>query len=258
MDVSRIVLLIFLIIFLLANPDTQRNSPTQHLDIQQNLQEQRLALNLLNSSRYGDFEAANEKWLNTTGLREEDGYAWDLLPKVQAKAKEQGSAILEAWRVIGGKHAVNGVTGQRYTSIGITDGESSEYANGSFPNGSDGKSTVPFYQNITGIIRGYWVRSTIGSDRQPPILNGSAISPLAVYLTKEYKRNITGYTGQLQLKLDEKRSESLQIEGRTVREIRAEMTIKDERSSDDGWEFTLHGVHYLESGSALLTTSGER
>ena len=254
MDTPRVVLLIFLIIFLLVTPDTQRNSPTQQFDIQQNLQEQRLALTLLNSSSYGDFEALNEKWVNITGLRKEDGYAWDLLPKIQAKANEQSNKVLEVWSPK--HHAVSGEAGVRYGHVETTDGALLETTNGSLSNGSG--HVIPFFQNITGILRGHWTRSTIGSERQPPMLNTTVVSPQTLYISKEYRRNVTGHTGDVQLKLDEKRGESLQIGGNTVREIRAEMTIKDERSSDDGWEFVLHGVHYLESGGVLLTTSGER
>ena len=256
MDTPRVVLLIFLIIFLLATPDTQRNSPTQQFDVQQDLQEQRLALTLLNSSSYGDFEASNEKWINITGLRKEDGYAWDLLPKIQAKAKEQSNKVLESWSLIGKSHAVSGEIRDSYGPVETAHGAPLEFANGSLPNGSG--HLIPFYQNITGILRGHWIRSMIGSERQPPILNTTVISPSTLYLSKEYRRNVTGHTGDVQLKLDEKRGESLQIGGNAVREVRAEMIIKDERSSDDGWEFVLHGVHYLESGGVLLTTSGER
>ena len=257
MDTQKATLLILLIVFLLAAPNTQRISSAQLLDNQQNLQEQRLALDLLNSSKYGDFEPANEKWLNITGLRKRDGYAWDLLPKVQAKAGEQYNAILEAWRVGGEKHGDDQGSRERYTSVDAAGGRLLEPVNKTLPDGSD-RNLLPFFRNITGIIRGHWIKSVIGREHQSPVLNTSAISPQAVYLTKEYKRNITGHTGHMQLKLDEKRSESLQVGASTVREVRAEMTIKDERSSDDGWGFVLHGVHYLNSGTVLLTTSGER
>ena len=88
MDLPRTVLLIFLIIFLLASPDGRRATPSQQRQLPKLTLAEEYALDLLGRTHYGDFDVAKGKWMNVTGLRLDDGYAWELLPDVQARARE--------------------------------------------------------------------------------------------------------------------------------------------------------------------------
>ena len=170
-----------------------------------------------------------------TGLSLEDGYAWQLLPAVQSRARQQAETIFRTWR----------------NSRGL----SSQSSNAST---TTSDLTLPFYQNVTGILHGTWVRSKIRNARQPTDLNLTAINPRTHYTITEYNRNITGLEGDLELKLDEKKSEELVVGQQSVREIKAHLIIQDETSTGDGWDIAMHGVHYPQSGSILLASSSEK
>ena len=255
MDAPRAVLLLFLLLFLIITPDTQRSTPHQQLEVRHGLDNERHAVDILNASSYSDFDPIRNLWLNVTGLRQEDGYAWDLLPEVQAKAREQVGRVVELWKSLEGNTPATSKSGSRYRSVETIDG-----GNGSGTNGSTATTDtlVPFYQNVSGIVNGKWVRSAIGKGYQHAHLNLTALSPRTMYTTREYNRNISGYEGDLRLKFDEKKSQKLVLGQNSVREIKADMTIQDVTSTGDGWEMTLHGVHYPESGSLLLSTSSNK
>ncbi|MCJ1329469.1 hypothetical protein MMC10_006149 [Thelotrema lepadinum] len=249
MEGPRVVLILFLLIFLLSSPDTQRPTPNQQREFRKVIEEERHGLRILNRTKQRDFDPLAHKWVNLTGLRGGDGYAWDLLPQVKSRAREQAQAVLGTTQIQSGRQSVYSLThgefGERYNSFENLDG------------GEALPSLIPFYQNVTGLVHGKWIRSKAGDGFGAPSPNLTAISPTQ-YVTREYNRNITASRGELSLKLDEKRSASVQVGLNTAREIKAELTIQDKTSSGDGWEMTLYGVHFVESGSVLLTTSGEK
>ena len=256
MDTPRIALVIFLLLFLFISPDSQAPSLAQQRDIGHSILQERQALDLLNTSSYGGFDATQSRWLNVTGLRQDDGYEWSLLPEVQKGAKEQLQNICNSFE---------------FTSI---------FKNASSPSGSsadDGqeKNIVdrmltsmrpfydppPLYQNVTGIIRGEWARSKIGEGLASPSLNLSALNPRVGYVSNVYNRNITGHSGDLRFHIDEGDGDDLQLgldDDGLVRELKATMTIKDESSSGDGWEMSLFGVHYPLQGGIVLSTTSEK
>ncbi|KAL8730341.1 MAG: hypothetical protein Q9166_004106 [cf. Caloplaca sp. 2 TL-2023] len=236
---------ILVLLILFASPHTQTPSPSQRSEINHQVAQEHHALRLLNTSSYGDFNAGEDRWINVTGLRKGDGYAWDLLPKVQERAREQASTLIEAWqRVLGVEVPL--VTSDKPKTTNATLTEASP------------DLEVPFYQNVTGIIHGHWVRSKVGNGFKPPTLNLTALAPRLVYTTDRYTRNVTGTGGELLVQIDEKRSESLQLNDICIREITAKLTLEDKQSGGVSWEMTLHGVHYPQDGSIVLTTTGSR
>ncbi|MCJ1411263.1 hypothetical protein MMC19_005351 [Ptychographa xylographoides] len=255
MDAPRAVLLVFLLLFLLISPDTQRSTPHQQLQVKQILEAERQAIDSLNSSHYGDLNVTENRWLNLTGLRQADGYLWNILPKVQARARDQVKAVLKPWTDVEAGSSGWTSLGSRYKSaetidsgININSNVSTQLRN----------PFVPFFQNITGIVHGKWVRSTVVEGNQRSSINLTALNPRMQYLTPEYNRNISGLEGDLQIKFDQKKSQKIAMGQSSVREIKAELTIQDETSSGNGWEMTLYGVHYPESGAVLLTTSSDK
>ncbi|PQE15709.1 Zinc finger RING FYVE PHD-type protein [Rutstroemia sp. NJR-2017a BBW] len=48
------------------------------------------------------------------------------------------------------------------------------------------------------------------------------------------------------------------IKGIPVRELSASLTVRDESSNGDGYEMRLHGVHWPQEGSILLTTTSDK
>ena len=254
MDAPRVVLLVLLLIFLFLSPDTQPVTPSQKREVDTLLLEERQAISLLNTSRYGDLSPGDQRWLSLTGFRQDDGYRWDLLSKVQERAREH------LWTRLGPQGYLkleDGISERLREKIKGTPAERDIQTNGSWSNNLR-ESPTQIYQNVTGIVRGQWVRSAIDDSSMHPTLNLSALAPGVPYITHEYNRNVTGHGGEMRLKLDEKNSELLTTEHGSVREIRAEMTIKDESSSGDGWEMTLHGVHYPDVGGTVLSTTGEK
>lgn len=256
MDTLRVTLVVFLLLFLFLSPDSQSPSLSQQRDIDQSILEERQALNLLKSSNYGGLDATNNRWLNITGLRQNDGFAWDLLLDVQERAKDQLQNICNAFE---------------FTSI---------FKNASLPSeklAKDDKeqntvdkilSTMkpfydpaPLYQNVTGIIHGQWTRSTIGEGLASPSLNLSALTPRIGYVSQHYNRNITGRSGDLRFHIHEGNDDEFKLgleDDGLVRDVKATMTIKDESSSGDGWEMSLFGVHYPLQGGIVLSTTSEK
>ena len=255
MDTPRFALVIFLLLFLFISPDSQAPSLSQQHDIVHSILEERQALDLLNTSSYGGLDATNNGWLNIAGLRQNDGYAWSLLPDVQEAAKAQLQNIYNALRI---------TSVLRNASL-----PSGKPANGGEQNTVDKilstmnpfSNLAPLYQNVTGIIRGEWTRSKIGEGLASPSLNLSALTPRVGYVSNNFNRNITGRSGDLRFHIHEGNSENFNLEledDRLVRDLKATMTIKDESSSGDGWEMSLFGVHYPLQGGIVLSTTSEK
>lgn len=238
MDGPRLIVLIFLLLMLLGSPDTQTPSPSQRRELDFQVTQERYALTTLSTSSYGDFDAAEHKWINVTGLRKEDGYAWELLPRVQERASQQASTLIGAW------HRSIGIKPIRNSNATLTE--------------DSVLSHPPFYHNVTGITHGYWTRSEIGKGSVAPVLNLTALVPNRAYSTDHYTRNITSSAGELHLRLDEKGSRFVELEDASAREITAEMTVEDDSSSGNGWQMTLHGIHHPRDGSIILATTGPR
>lgn len=256
MDAPRFTLIIFLLLFLFLSPDSQAPSLSQQRDRDNSILEERQALDLLNTSSYGGLDATYNRWLNVTGLRQKDGYAWDSLLDVQGRVKEQLQNICNAFE---------------FTSI---------FNNATLPDAKrakdgDEKNTVdrilstmkpfydpaPLYQNVTGIIHGQWTRSSIGEGLASPSLNLSALTPRIGYVSQKCDRNITGRSGDLRFHVHEGTGDDFELgleDDGLVRDVKATMTIKDESSSGDGWEMGLFGVHYPLQGGIILSTTSEK
>ena len=256
MDTPRIALLVFLLLFLFISPDSQGPSLSQQHDIGHSILEERQALDLLNTSTFGGFDASNNRWLNVTGLRQNDGYAWDLLPDVQSAAKEQLQHIcnaLDFTSVFKNQSLPPGKPAD--------DGDEQNTADRILSTMNPFPNHTPLYQNVTGIIRGEWTRSKIGEGLASPSLNLSALTPRVGYVSNSFNRNITGRSGDLRFHIHERNGDDFKLgleDDGLVRDLKATMTIKDESSSGDGWEMSLYGVHYPLQGGIVLSTTSEK
>lgn len=230
-----IIPLVFLL-FIFLSPDPQQ-SPAARQALRQPLlsailAEEQHSLDVLNSSRYGDFDPANHRRVNLTGLGEEAGFAWDALGSVKSRAREQGSHVLGAW----GEKALDGVYGP-------------------------GEPPPPLYKNVSGYVRGQWVRSKIQQDMEAPQLNLSAYAPEGPFgptPIATFGRNLTGQQGSVDMRLTQKR---LWLEGSyngaNVTEMVVEVTVQDEDTGAD-WEAKLRGVYFMDFGEAVLTTTSNK
>ena len=186
------------------------------------------ALDVLVTSSYGDFSPEHNRWLNVTGLRESDGFAWGALGAVKERAQEQV-----------------------YASLGKENGDRAL---------DDSKSRhdpLPVYRNVSGFVRGTWVRSRLETGLARPQLNLTAILPNTIHSNSRFRRNITGGHGEVYLRFVDKDLPD-NVNGTFVRGLKAEITITDETSSGSGWSFVLYGERILDTGSMVLSTSSEK
>jgi hypothetical protein len=220
------IFLILLIIFVLpdAPPTTLLGGFDYPLD--QAVAQELAALELLNSTRYGNFDAVNGRWLNITGLKEQDGFAWNALEAVKARAMEQVDHVL-------GRDAASKVLA------------------------GDVEVDLPIYHNVSGHIRGSWVRSQIESQFRKPQLNLTAFFPSDARVQHPFERNITGNDGKLRFEFLEKGTEKLH-NGLRVLDMKADVVISDETSAGDGWSVVLYGQHFVDAGHIILTTSSTK
>lgn len=256
MDTPRIALVIFLVLFLFISPDSQAPSLSQQHDIGRLILEERQALTLLNTSSYGGLDATNNRWLNITGLRQNDGYAWNLLPDVQKAAKGQLQNICNAFELTPIFKNASLPSGKP-----ADDGDEQKTADKILSTMKPFRNPAPLYQNVTGIIRGEWTRSKIGEGLAFPSLNLSALTPRVGYVSNNYNRNITGGSGEVRFHIQEGDGDDFILgpeDDGLVRDLKATMTIKDESSSGDGWEMSLFGVHYPLQGGIVFSTTSEK
>ncbi|KAJ9627883.1 hypothetical protein H2203_003101 [Taxawa tesnikishii (nom. ined.)] len=236
----RFFITVILLLFILFSPDQQ--AAVNNLQIRSRLEEvlaeERHAVDILNRTRYGDFDPPNNRWLNISGFRQEQGYSWNALRDVRDRARGQI------------RHALG------EESLGRLDGQKESGA-------------IPLYQNISGVLNGGWVRSPLSYGLSPPRLNLSAYAsdgPFGPVLIPGFGRNLTGTEGTLTVRLSEREREGNTVMGRdysnteieVAREIGAQVTVQDDESFGDGWEMQMYGVHFLETGSVLLTTTSKK
>ncbi|KAH0547571.1 hypothetical protein FGG08_000296 [Glutinoglossum americanum] len=247
MDSPRLVLLVFLLLFLFLSPDSQQPSQSQQNELDDLIAEEHNALEVLRSSRYGDLDVYQGTWLNITGFRDVDGLAWDVLPDVKHQAQEQLKYFLGEE----GQRKLYGLDVPVTADASVDGGKAQDRLQ--LDNGQ-----ISLYRNVTGIVRGNWRRSPPFRSIRPPRINLTSLTPQVALTSQDYDRNVTGSGGKIQIRLDEKTGEELVVSDDVVREISGTMTLRDESSPGDGWDINLHGVHFQSFGGLILTTTSEK
>lgn len=223
--------LFFIILLLLINsPEPQNpgfNTRTRYDEV---IEREWTELEVLNRTRYGDFNAQKDQWLNITGLRDEDGFAWEILGDVQQRSAEQSRALL------------------------------GDKADGFFGGTASEMDKLPVYKNISGYVQGEWVRlDSLSRIRHPSDMNISGVLPENPFPLAEFDRNLTGPGGPVRLHFTELEGRMRTDENRSISEVSARVVIGDDKSwGHNWWEFVVNGIHYPEFGGALLTTTSER
>ncbi|KAF1849317.1 uncharacterized protein K460DRAFT_279457 [Cucurbitaria berberidis CBS 394.84] len=224
--------LFFIILLLLINsPEPQQPSFNARARYDELIEREYNQLDVLNRTKFGDFDAKKDQWLNITGLKDEDGFAWELLDPVKQKAKEQSERLLgERWKT-------------------ILDGSLADEDHG-----------IPVYKNLSGYVQGEWVRSPLSRVRHPSDMGNSSMVPDNPFAhLGDFDRNLTGTGGPLRLHFTELEDKMRRNKDKTVSEIGAKVVIGDNDSfGGNWWEFVAHGVHFLKSGTMVLTTTSDR
>jgi hypothetical protein len=253
-EYARVVFIVILLFFLWSSPDQGPPagfaSPRDYAA--ERIARSRNALDVLNSSRWQDFSPKTPdkaryeatRYLNLTGFREEDDYAWDKLDAFKKRSEEFTQEAKGRWRLANDDKA--GLMGE-------------------------------VYENVTGIVTGSWARwytADLNGEQRRRVMNLTEISPGVDWAFKDeedWTTNITGNEGKLMLRLVEKNVEEMNgfleptggapvasFAPYRVREVDATMTIQDESSSGDGWEMKVHGVHWPNTGVMLMTTTSDK
>jgi len=224
----RQFLFIIILLILINSPEPQSPGFNTRSRYDEVIDREWTQLEVLNKTRYGDFGAHNGAWLNITGLREEDGFMWDVLGDVKSRARER----------------MRGVFGER--TQGWLDNTHKD----------GGKEAV--YRNISGFVHGEWVRSPLSRVRHPVDMNISSMVPEFAPLA-EFDRNLTGTHGTARLHLKEMEGKQQTDGNRTISEVKATVVIEDGDSwGKNWWEFNVNGVHFPDFGGVVLTTTSER
>ncbi|KAK4153142.1 hypothetical protein C8A00DRAFT_15621 [Chaetomidium leptoderma] len=202
---------------------------------------------ILNTTKWGDFSPHTPKegappwqaprYLNLTGFRQADNYAWDDLAYFKDRCRQ--------WS----RHAYPPLKG------------SDEWDHG---------PVRRTWQNATGTVHGKWVRRPGSVKKQPANYNLTAIAPGVDWLDGrvDWGWNVTGSHGTILVRLSEDADDVVYEEesedgkqphsGGTAREISAVADIQDEAHSTSSFALRLHGVHWPRQGSILLTTTTEK
>lgn len=83
-----------LVFYFLLSSQSRPPLPDENRLRQRELDREQRAIRLLNESHYEDFNPIADRWLPILGLRKNDTYAWDLLPKVQSRVRDQLQSVL--------------------------------------------------------------------------------------------------------------------------------------------------------------------
>lgn len=236
-DNARFVFLVILLFWIVTNPDSSPGLVAAPSLTRARLARQRHALNILNSTQWEDFspkladeQPGNEpKYLNLTGFREEDGFAWADLGRFRNRCEEWSQ-----------------------NAVGVS------------------TATEPVWQNVTGIVRGPWIRKKTSVAKYHTSYNLSALTPNVEWVgsAADWSRNVTGSEGKMMLRVEDDEQGGTEPEDLTrngilpvvvqAREVSATVTIDDDEGSGSSIDMRLHGVHWPSQGVLLLTTTSEK
>lgn len=243
---NRRSFLIFLVIFLIVYyqfiaPDPHPPSPPHEREYRRQAAEEARGLRLLNNSVYGELNTQAGRWLPLAGLRRADGFAWGLLPLAQEKARNQFRyALSSAGFEVSEPEPLESEPDDPTSNLNITD------------------FLLPVYHNVTGKVRGSWVRSSLPENADRPHLNFTSLDKDNDYITQEFAHNVTGDRGNIYFNFYEEDGETIYADGSFAREVKAEMTVESDHSFGKIWRSRLFGIHYPESGEIVLSTTSEK
>ncbi|KZZ97554.1 Zinc finger, RING/FYVE/PHD-type [Moelleriella libera RCEF 2490] len=240
-------LFIIFLVWLLFPEGDYRGQPIAQTDVAvDRLSRYRDALTVLNTTKWGDFSPANTtsdtdtgngpSFLNLTGFREHDGFAWDDLQAFRDKGLQLS------------RRAVPPVDGHYFWDV--AQGEA-------------------IWMNASGTVHGEWIRRPGSASRTFQSYNLSQNVPGVEWVghKAEWARNVTGDTGRMMLRLNGNKTlnhyEQLSMDmsplsGGIIRSLRGTATIEDTAGSGRNWEMKLWGVHWPRQGVILMTTTSEK
>ncbi|KAH8909037.1 hypothetical protein BR93DRAFT_926150 [Coniochaeta sp. PMI_546] len=242
---ARAFIVIILLFWLITSPDNNPGLIGIPSLTAARLERQRRAHGVLNSTKWGDFSPrliddqadATPRYLNLTGFREQDGFAWEDFGRFKNRCTEWS-------RNAHGSSTI----GESLWDLGLVE---------------------PMWKNVTGVVHGEWVRRNGSVERQAASYNLTDIAPNVPWMPTrgDYSHNVTGQHGKITLYLDDK-NDSVEYEDRDgysrpkagglARAISASVTLQDDATSSSSWDMKFHGVHWPRQGVILLTSTSEK
>lgn len=268
---------------------------------QERLARQRHAFSVLNSTAWGDFNPrlASDppngtdatRYLNITGFRHADGFAWEDLGAFKERCLEW-SRNTRPWFPLNAVIAADRAKEVQRTEPHTNARKRDTYALPAWLLNDEGQGAQEkinawdlglggaVWQNATGVVKGPWVRRNASVGRLWSDYNFTAMTPAINWAGThgEWYRNVTGSEGTMQLRVEDKRRHleyddekegvgegaakyEHPTSGGFVREVAATLNIDDAVAPDGSganYEMRLHGVHWPRQGNMLLTTTSEK
>lgn len=226
MEGPRVVLLVVLLLFILFSPEPKTVNNRQfpnRFGIPPPIRGVNLTdeLDTLRSSRYGDLDSREGRYLDLTGFRQNDGYQWELLPVAQSVAKREFLDV-----IVGSNRTQN---------------DQAEFD-------KIDNSVLPVYRNVTGEVRGK-LRKVEGLHPIERQINLTELVPGNDYVSWRFDRNFTENVGDITVDFRE---------GYKDGKIKAYVAIETESSPSNGWQIKMEGFHQVKSGYMLMTTDSEK
>ncbi|KAI1175499.1 hypothetical protein F4777DRAFT_550138 [Nemania sp. FL0916] len=256
-DNARVFFLIFLLFWLASSPDTGPGLIAGPAQIRTRIAHQRAAHDVLNSTAWGDFaprqaddppedepepesdtapetepEAESQyRYLNLTGFRKEDGFAWDDLGRFKNRCEEWSR-----------------------NAVGIPETQEPVWQN------ATGVVRGSWERVNASVVRTH--ASYNLSQISPNVAwNG---------LTSDWSRNTTGHEGKMLVRINDADDAATEPEhvglrglhdsggGARARHVSTTVTIEDVDGTGSSWDMRLHGVHWPKEGALLFTTTSDK
>ncbi|KAI5301689.1 hypothetical protein KEM56_001459 [Ascosphaera pollenicola] len=247
MDNSRRVLIFFFLVLFILNapgPQTALNLSDKALDAQ--IKEQKRALEVLSNGTYTSFDPNHEHWLPVLGFTKDAGFAWGVLPLAKRKAREDLERVVNTTA----EHERR----QRTMLHKQQEQRKSTMAEAS---GSDAPM-LPVYRNVTGTVRGDWVRWTEAEMVDRPHMNRTALAEAHDYFSTEFLGNFTSREGSVSFDIYDDNTPNINVSGTYIRGVRSAMKIDSKDPYGTIYRNEMQGVHVPETGEMIFTTTSEK
>ncbi|XWW96793.1 hypothetical protein V2A60_004773 [Cordyceps javanica] len=198
------------------------------------------ALDVLNSTAWGDFAPTAQKtpsFVNITGFREIDGFAWEDLDRFRDKSLQLS------------RHAVASAPDK--------------------PPLWDTAEGEPVWMTASGSLEGEWIYKPGSVSRSYQSYNLSNSVPGMDWVGDRvgWGRNLTGQSGRMHLHMegnkttttyDQLARDQAPLSGGLIRNVKGALSVEDTTGSQSTWEMRLWGVHWPRQGVILMTTTSEK
>ncbi|OAA77609.1 Zinc finger, RING/FYVE/PHD-type [Akanthomyces lecanii RCEF 1005] len=198
------------------------------------------ALDVLNSTQWGDFAPTAKEapsYVNITGFREIDGFAWEDLGTFKEKSVQLS------------RHAVASAPDQ--------------------PPLWDTAEGEPVWGTASGSLEGDWVYRPGSVSRSYESYNLSNSVPGMDWIGDriDWGRNLTGRSGRMHLHMEGNKTttayeqlprDQAPLSGGAIRHVKGALSLQDTHGSQSTWEMRLWGVHWPRQGVVVMTTTSEK